>query len=175
MHWLAYAPAALFALLGLGCLLLVLLGLPGLWLMLALAVAVELIPGSVHFGWEVIAGCAGLGVAGEVIEAVAGAAGTRFGGGGRRGMIGAFAGGIAGALVGTALVPIPIVGTLVGALAGSFAGAWYGEATAPEARGRAHNLRAAFGAALGKLGGTLGKLALAVVAWVLLVRAAFQF
>ena len=180
MHWMAYALAVLFALAGLGCLALVLIGLPGAWILIGLAVLLELAngrllraPASVSFGWGAIAGCAGLAFAGEIVETVAGAAGVRMGGGSRRGMVGAFAGGIAGAI---ALTPLlPIVGTLAGALVGSFAGAWIGEATGPEARGREHNLRAAFGAAVGKLGGTLGKTAFATVAWLWLVRAAFGF
>jgi uncharacterized protein YqgC (DUF456 family) len=181
MHWIAYALAGLFALLGLGCLALVLIGLPGLWLMVGLAAALELAdawllqdPGGVSFGWGAIAIAAGLGLAGEAVETVAGAAGSRLGGGTRRGMAGALVGGLVGAVAGTLLLPAPLVGTLAGALAGTFAGAWVGEATGPEARGRAHNLRAAFGATVGRLGGTLGKTALAAVAWVLLVRAAFR-
>jgi len=181
MHGIAYLLAGLFALLGLGCLALVLLGLPGVWLMIGLAIALELSdgwllrdPGAVSFGWGVIAGSVGLGLAGEALEVVAGAAGTKLGGGSRRGMIGALVGGIAGAILLTPLLPVPVLGTLAGALAGSFAGAWVGEASGPEARGRAHNARAAFGAAVGRLGGTLGKAALATVVWVLLVRAAFR-
>jgi len=181
MHWIAVALALLFAVAGLGCLLLVLVGLPGAWVLVGLALLLELAdgwllgaPDRVTFGWGTIAGCAALALAGELVEAVAGAAGARLGGGSRRAMVGAFAGGIAGAIALTPLVPIPVLGTLLGALAGSFAGAWIGEATGEEARGRAHNLRAAAGAAAGKLGGTLGKVAFAAVAWLWLVRAAFR-
>jgi len=181
MHWMAYVLAVLFAAAGLGCLVLVLIGLPGAWLLVGLALLLELAdgwllraPNTVTFGWGTIAGCAGLALAGELVEAVAGAAGTRLGGGSRRGMVGAFVGGIAGAIALTPLVPVPVLGTLVGALAGSFAGAWIGEATGPEARGREHNARAAFGAAAGRLGGTLGKVAFAAAAWLWLVREAFR-
>ena len=180
MDWLAYVLATVFALLGLGCLLLLAVGLPGTWVLLAIAFVIELVdvyllPGSavVTFGWGLLAVCAGLSVVGEIIEALAGAAGTKLGGGTRRGMVGAIVGGIAGAILFTPLLPIPLLGTLVGAMVGAFAGAFVGEATGPEARGRDHNLRAAFGAAVGKLGGTVAKLAIGVVMWVLLVRAAF--
>lgn len=179
MEWSAYAYAVVFALLGLGCLFLLVLGLPGTWLMLAIAFLFELgdgvaLPGParVTFGWGLLAINAGLALVGEAIEAVAGVAGTRFGGGTRRGMIGAFFGGLAGAIFLTGLVPIPVLGTLLGAMLGAFLGAWVGEATGPAARGRDHNLRAAFGAAAGKLGGTIAKLAIGVVMWVLLLRAA---
>jgi hypothetical protein len=179
MEWLAYVLAALFALLGLACLLLVAIGLPGTWGLLALAFVLELadsalLPGEhvVTFGWDLLAICAGLALVGEGIEAVAGVAGTRYGGGTRRGMVGAFVGGIAGAIFLTPIVPVPVLGTLLGGMLGAFLGAFVGEATGPEARGRDHNLRAAFGAAVGKLGGTVAKLAIGVVMWVLLVLAA---
>jgi uncharacterized protein YqgC (DUF456 family) len=175
------AIAVLFALLGLGCLLLVVFGLPGTWVLLAIAVGFELADGlwlrggaTTTFGWRLLGGCAALGLVGEGIEAVAGAAGTKLGGGTRRGMVGAFVGGIAGAILLTPLFPVPVVGTLLGAMLGAFLGAFVGEATGPEARTREHNLRAALGAAAGKLGGTLAKLAIGVVMWLLLVRAAFQ-
>jgi uncharacterized protein YqgC (DUF456 family) len=180
MDWLGYGLAAFFAVLGLGCLLLVVIGLPGTWLLLGIAFGLELAdapltPGSgdvVTFGWGLLALCAGLALLGEGIEALAGAAGTKFGGGTRRGMVGAFLGGIAGAILLTPLLPIPVLGTLAGAMLGAFAGAFLGEASGPEARSRDRNLRAAFGAAVGKLGGTIAKLAIGAVIWVLLVRAA---
>ena len=181
MEWLPYVLATLFALAGLACLFLVVLGLPGTWILLALATGVELVdhwllPGdaAVTFGWRLVALCAGLAGVGEGIEALAGAAGTRLGGGTTRGMLGAFVGGIAGALFLTPLVPIPVLGTLVGAMAGAFLGAFVGEATHPDMRSHRHRLRAALGAAVGKLGGTLAKLAIGAVMWVLLVRAAFE-
>lgn len=178
MEWLAYALVIGFALLGLGCLLLVVLGLPGTWLLLAIAFAIELadawlLPGEgvVTFGWELLALGAGLALVGELLETIAGAAGARFGGGTRRGMVGAFVGGLLGAVL---LAPaVPILGMLIGAMLGAFAGAFVGEATGPEARSRAHNLRAALGAAVGKLGGTIAKLAIGVAIWVLLVGAAW--
>lgn len=180
MDWIAWGLLVLFAGLGLFCLLLVVVGLPGTWALLAIAFGFELVdalllPGSgpvVTFGWGLLATCGGLAVVGEVIEAIAGAAGTKFGGGTRRGMVGAFVGGIAGAIFLTPVFPIPVVGTLFGAMLGAFLGAFLAEATGPEARGREHNLRAAFGAAVGKLGGTIAKLAIGVVMWLLLVRAA---
>jgi uncharacterized protein YqgC (DUF456 family) len=178
MGWLAYLLAAVFALLGLASLVLVVLGLPGNWLLVALAVGLELLDlhlGAARIGWPLLVGCTVLAAAGEGIEAVAGAAGARLGGGTRRAMWGAFFGGFVGAIVATPLVPIPVLGTLLGAMAGAFLGAFIGEATAPELRGRRDQLRAAAGAALGKLGGTLSKLAIGLVMWVLLVRAAFGF
>ena len=180
MDWLGGGLAVVFTLLSLVFLIAVPLGLPGTWLMLGLAVLVEFYDGSllqeadpITFGWGLLGLCAAIAVGGEVLEAGAGAAGTRLGGGSRRGMVGAMGGGIVGAIVFTALLPIPVVGTLVGALVGTFVGAFVGEASSEHQRHRDENLRAAFAAALGRLAGTLGKTALATVVWVLLVWGAF--
>ena len=88
-------------------------------------------------------------------------------------VLGAIVGGLVGAIVCTPLLPIPVEGTLIGALLGTFIGAWIGEAGAIRADDPAATFKAASGAALGRLAGTLGKLLVAVVVWVLLVVAAF--
>lgn len=180
MDALGIALAVLFALFGLACLLLALAGLPGTWVLLAVAVLVELLdafvvrtPGAVSFGWGLLALCTALALAGEGLEAVAGAAGARLGGGTRRGMLGALIGGIVGAIAFTPLLPVPVLGTLVGALVGTFVGAWVGEATARERRPHRDTARAALAAVVGSLAGRLGKVAFGVAVWVLLVRAAF--
>jgi uncharacterized protein YqgC (DUF456 family) len=180
VEWSSYLVAALFALAALACLGLVPIGLPGLWAMLALAFGVQLfdaIPftghAPIHFGWTLLGVCVAIAAAAEVVEAVAGAAGAKAGGATRRGMVGAFVGGIAGAIFFTPLIPIPIVGTLAGGLVGSFAGAWLGEASAEHERHPDEKMRAALGAAAGKLAGTFGKLAAGVVIWLLLVYGAF--
>ena len=179
MDWLQIALATLFALYGLACLFLVVLGLPGVWVLLGTAFAVELLDAVVlrepamSFGWKLLAVGGVIGLVGEGIEAAAGAAGAKLGGGTRRGMVGALVGGIAGAIVLTPLFPAPLLGTLLGALVGTFAGAWAGEATARKRRTRAETARAAFAAVLGSLAGRLGKLVTNVVVWMLLVRAAF--
>lgn len=180
MDWGALVFALAFALFGLVCLASVLPGLPGTWVLLAVAASAELLDGwvtgssaAVTFGWGRLALATGLALAGEAVEAAAGAAGTRLYGGTRRGMVGAFVGGIAGAILLTGLLPVPVLGTLVGALLGTFLGALAGELTTPERRGRDATLRAAVGAVLGRLGGTLGKLAAGAAAWIVLVAAAW--
>ena len=45
MEWIVLLVATLFAVLGLGCLLLVVVGLPGTWIMIGLAVALEIFDG----------------------------------------------------------------------------------------------------------------------------------
>jgi uncharacterized protein YqgC (DUF456 family) len=182
MDWLFTALGILFALFGLACLLLVAVGLPGTWLLLGVAVLVELVDGPVlgrggpgavsSFGWGVVLAGSALAALGEGLEFVSGAAGAKLGGSTRRGIWGALLGGLAGAIVFTPIIPVPLVGTLLGALVGTFLGAWIGEATGPVARGHRDTLRAALAAVFGRLAGLLAKLAVGATAWVLLVRAA---
>jgi uncharacterized protein YqgC (DUF456 family) len=178
MQVLALFLALLFSALGLGCLVLVLIGLPGTWLMIALAVGIELVDtawlpagGDLSFGWWPIGVSVVLAIAGEIVETWTAAAGLAAGGGSRRGMWGAIIGGLAGGLLLTGLVPIPLVGTVVGAAAGAFLGALVAELTGIERASAGSSLRAATGAAIGRVLGTFGKTILAVVIWVLLTVA----
>lgn len=167
MSWGDVVALLILAPLGLGCVLLTLIGIPGGWILLGLAVATELFrPG---FGWGAVVAIAALAAAGELVETAAGAAGSRAGGGTRRGMVGAILGGLAGGIVFTPLLPIPVVGTLVGAALGTFVGAAAGELTAERPPGAGRTLRAAAGATLGRIAGTMGKTLLACAAWVVLV------
>jgi uncharacterized protein YqgC (DUF456 family) len=177
---LAILVALLFSLLGLGCLVLVVIGLPGTWILIGLAVGMELLDHHYlkdadpeTFGWWMIGACAGLAFIGEVIEALAGAAGTRAGGGSRRGMVGAMIGGLVGAIVFTPLIPIPVIGTLIGALLGTFAGAMIAEHTGEDRRDAQSALRAAGGATVGRLLGTISKAMIAATVWVVLCVDAF--
>src|SRR2546425_2119866 len=101
-------------------LLLVLLGLPGLWVMVL---------GVIGYGWFtafrtvgvwMIAAVVGLALLGEVIEWWLGFRLAKSYGGSRRAGWGALVGGLIGAGVG---VPIPVVGSIVGAFVGAFGGA----------------------------------------------------
>lgn len=167
---MSYAAAIVFVLVGLLCVGLVAVGLPGLWILLAVAVGLELtdhlwldptLP--VLFGWLPIVLAVGLGVIGEILEFVTGALGTKVGGGGRRGMVGALVGGLLGALVGSGF--LPIIGTLLGALVGTFIGALVGEMTGAEAKQSREALPAALAATAGRIVGTVAKLGVAVAAW----------
>jgi uncharacterized protein len=169
--WLTLVVGLLFALVGLGAVATTLIGLPGAWLLIALAALVEIfLP---MFGWGAIGVAALLALVGEVVETLAGAAGTRAGGGSSRGMVGAILGGLVGGIAFTGLVPIPIVGTLVGAAVGTFAGAALGEITGERRQDVGGTVRAATGATIGRLAGTMGKTILACAAWVLLTLRAF--
>jgi hypothetical protein len=174
MEWLGIGLALAFSLLGLVCILVTAIGLPGTWLMIALAVGLELLEGALGVAhdstkvWWTIGICAAFALVGEVVETAAGAAGTRAGGGTRRGMVGAILGGIVGGLFLTPIVPIPLVGTLIGAMIGTFAGALVAELSAEQALGHGASMRAATGATIGRLVGTMGKTLVAAFAWVVL-------
>ena len=133
-----------------------LLGLPGLWLILLGHVVYAWATGWDHYtGWPAVIALFILAVAAEVIEFIAGAAGSKSAGGTKRGMAGAIIGGLAGGIVGSVLIPIPIVGTIFGAVAGSFAGATAIEKLVhPDSR---RALRIGYGAAKGRLLGIIIK------------------
>lgn len=173
-----YSNASIFALLAAICGFAVLLGLPGIWMMIALAVVNEftniwlLGAGGDWFAWTAIGIAVVIALGAEAVEFLAGAAGARAGGASKWGMLGALVGGVVGALLGTLFIPIPIIGTLGGAALASACGAIIGEM-----RGSDKSLRAsiapAAGAAGGRILGTLAKLPFAVGAWLILVVGAF--
>ena len=181
-----YAVAAVYAFLSALCVLSILVGLPGTWMMLALAIIVELVdprwlpgPDATTFGWPLLAVCIALAVVGEGLEFASGMLGTKAGGGTRRGMWGSIAGGLVGATAGTFI--IPVVGTLGGALVGTFVGALAGEMSAAReldgsqaAGDRAKDaLRPAVAATVSRALGTVAKMGIGATVWVVLAVAAF--
>ncbi|MCP4759587.1 MAG: DUF456 domain-containing protein [Planctomycetes bacterium] len=175
MIWLHWTMVGIFALLGAGCLLLIVMQLPGTWLILTLGLGVQLIDVAWIHGDDATAGWWGLGVGlvlaivGEILEAVSGAAGAKVGGGTRRSMWGGFVGGVIGAILGTPLIPIPILGTFIGAIVGAFAGAMVGEVTGSNARSVAGAIAPATGAAAGRAVGTVVKMATGVAVWLIVI------
>jgi uncharacterized protein len=146
-------------------LVLIPLGLPGLWVIAGAALVFNPLAGSERIGTATIIGVFLLAVAAEVIEfMLAGRFARRYGGSRRAGW-GAIIGGIVGAIVG---VPVPIVGPMLGAFAGSFAGALVAEYTRGTSSGAA--TRVATGALLGRVAAVAVKSAVGCVmaAWVLL-------
>ena len=134
----------------------ILFNLPGTWLMVLLAAALEWWTGpETLFGGAILYAAAGLALLGEILEFALGASSARRAGGSKRGAALAILGGIAGAVLGTAL-PVPVLGTLIGACAGAFLGSLLGDVWA--GRGLARSLSAGRGAASGRLWGTLAKL-----------------
>lgn len=166
-----------FALFGVVCVAAVVLGLPGAWIMVAVAVLIDLLlapsigDGQPFFGWWSIGAAGGVALVGELIEAFAAAEGARRGGASVRGAVGATIGGIVGAIVGTLVIPILVVGTLTGAALGAVAGAVIGELTREGVKLR-ETAKPAMGAAIGKVLGTIAKIPCAVVVWLVLAIAA---
>jgi uncharacterized protein YqgC (DUF456 family) len=167
---------AAFGCAGLLCLLLTLMGLPGLWGLLLLAGGLQLSDlwlrddgGHTFHPWTlVIAVLAALGA--EALEFAAGAAGAKRGGASRRGMIGAAIGGVVGAIAGSPFGLI--VGAIVGSVLGSALGAIVAELTLP-GRSLESTFKPATGAAVGRLQGLLGKLVITAVLWIGLTIAVF--
>jgi len=182
-----YAVAAVYAFLSALCVMSIFVGLPGTWMMLALAIVVELLdprwlpgPDATTFGWALLAGCIALALVGEGLELASGMLGTKAGGGTRRGMWGSIAGGLVGATAGTFIVPV--IGTLGGALLGTFLGALWGEMSAARALDdsqatgdRAKDaLRPAVAATVSRALGTVAKMGIGATVWVVLAVAAFM-
>lgn len=163
---------ALLALVLVGCVALVPLGLPGTWLMLAAALGYNALPGPAHIGWAALGGAAAVALVGEVLEFTVSKRYTeRYGGSPRAGW-GAIAGGLVGAVVG---VPVPIIGSVIGAFVGAFAGAYLAERSRLTAEGRvahAPATRVATGALVGRAVAAALKTACAVVIAVWLLLAA---
>ena len=153
----------LFAVVLVGALILVPLGLPGLWVMIGAGVIyASLFPAQLSI-WTVVAVTV-LAIIAEVIEFTLTGRYARKYGGSRRAGWGAMLGGMIGAIVG---VPVPIVGPVIGAFAGAFAGALLFEATAGS--GVAASTRVATGALLGRVTAAAAKVAIGcvMVAWLL--------
>jgi uncharacterized protein YqgC (DUF456 family) len=170
--------AAIFGLTGLISVVTVIFGLPGAWIMLAVAAGLELLSrgsldaGPLFGGWALLAGVVLAGI-GELIELGAGVLGAKGAGGTKRGSVGAFLGGLAGAVLGTFFIPVPAFGTLLGALLGTFGGAWLGETTGPNAREGRDAVKPALGATLARLAATVAKVGVALLVWVELMVAIF--
>jgi hypothetical protein len=180
MEWMLYVAAALFCLAGAACVAMVVIQLPGTWVLLALAGLLEWVdrlwlPAGDRqtFGWWTLGGCLALAVAGEIIEFIAGMLGAKRGGSSRRGMIGALVGGIAGIFVFAPLFFfVPFLGAFLGAVLGTFVGALIGELSA-ERRTLGTSMKPAIAATIGRVIGTTSKIGIAMAMWGALSVAAF--
>lgn len=178
MDWIAYIVALFFCAVGAACVFSIVFSLPGAWIMLGIALLIELAdplyltePNQQTFAWWLLVVCAALAGLGELLEFAAGAAGAKGGGAGKRGIVGALIGGIAGALV--LSIPVPIIGTLIGAAIGSFVGAVIGEMGGVAPKTFRGSMKPALGATIGRVAGTVGKIAVAIAIWITLSVAAF--
>ena len=144
-------------------LILIALGLPGLWVMIASAVVYNILIGETAIGWFTLV-CVGLlAFVAEIIEWTLSGKFARKYGGSRRAAWGAVIGGTLGAILG---FPLPIVGPLIGAFAGSFIGALVGEVSSGASR--KDSARVAWGALVGRVAATAMKMAIgcAIASWI---------
>lgn len=162
LGWTAFALAVIAGL------LLDLLGLFGNWIIFAAVALAWVITGFERFSGLALGILFALAVLGELIEAGASAIGAAGFGGSRGGAIAAIVGCLLGGVGGTPL--FPVLGTLLGAIIGAFLGAVLYEYIKME-RAPKQALYAGVGAAIGKVGGILGKLIVGLimlaVAWLL--------
>ncbi len=151
--WLYYL--CLIALL-LGGLSITLIGLPGLWVMLATAALYAYLTGWIHLAAPGLITLLVLAIAAEIAEFIAGGAGAAEAGGGKRAFAGAIVGGFLGGIFLTFLVPIFVIGTIFGACLGSAVGAIAAEMTRKQEF--PHAWRIGWGAFKGRFYGILWKL-----------------
>ena len=160
---------------GLGAILLTLIGLPGLWADLLLALSAQwALMAEPPFSWWTI-GCAlAICILAEVAEFLSGTLGAAKAGASKRALAGATVGGLVGAIAGTILLAfLPIIGTLIGGAVGAALGAILLELSKPaELRTSTSVLAVGSGAAIGRLLSTVIKSGFAVVLVILLTTAA---
>lgn len=148
-------------------LVLVPIGLPGTWLMLAAALVFVLATGGEVMSWTAFFWLLGLAIVGEILEAAAGMGGAGAAKGSIWSAVAACVGGLAGALAGSAVAPV--VGSIAGGFLGTFLGAYLAEYTI--AKQRNHAGRVAKGAVIGKAIGIAAKLGMGVAMLVVITIA----
>ena len=156
MNWVYYLLLLALLVVGLG---IVVMNLPGLWLMAAAAGLYSLVtPEHYLYPWGIVTILV-LCLIGEVLEFFGKAGGAKQAGGSARAMLLATIGGVVG---GIALsIPIPVLGTIAGVCIGAFVGAMIGQFTVAGDVG--HSTIVGWGAAKGTLVGILLKLFVGVV------------
>ncbi len=150
------SPLLLAAILLIG-LVLVPLGLPGLWVMVLAIIGYGWLTDFRTIGAVTIGTLTGLALLGEGVERWVGYRYAKKYGGSRRAGWGALLGGLAGAVLG---VPVPIVGSVIGSFLGSFGGAALFELAGRG--GYRTALAAGWGALLGRTWATAFKVALGI-------------
>jgi len=161
--------------------LLNLVGLPGNWMMVGLALIWMFFgPEGYRFSWIVVVVLTILALIGEAIEFGASILGTNKLGGSARGatlsVVGSVVGGIMGAIFGIPF-PVPLVGSLVGSVLLAAVGAWVGAMIGEKWVGKPLKESVQIGRAafVGRLLGTAGKLMVGSIIAVLTIVAPFFF
>jgi hypothetical protein len=152
------SPVLVLVLSGVVGLLLIPLGLPGLWVILLGILGYGWLTGFQTMSVWFLGLMIGLAILGEVFESWIGFRyAKRYGGSSRAGW-GALVGGLVGAIVG---VPVPIIGSVVGGFVGAFVGAVLFEYT--KARHSETSMKAGWGAVLGRAAAAAVKMGVGVV------------
>ncbi len=147
----------LFWIIMVGSVLVIPVGVPGTFIIVANALVFAWLTGFAELTWGTVGLLLLVALVVEAFEFFIGAAAAGKYGGSRRAMAGAVLGGFVGAIWATPI--LPLVGTLVGAFAGAFAGAAVFEYSSSKDLDK--SLRVGFGAFLGAIGGKLTKVAAA--------------
>lgn len=130
------------------------LGLPGLWVIVAVTVGLVL---AGHLAWGVASVIVVVALAAEAAELLVVSRFGRVYGGSRRAFWGAVLGGMAGLFVG---LPVPLVGPVITAFMGTFLGA--GIVTLLETRSIGRSARVGWGVVLARTAAVALKVAVAV-------------
>ncbi len=146
-------------------LVLVPLGLPGLWLMVLAVIGYGAVTDYRSVGLKTMVLVVALAAIGELVEWWMGFKFAKRYGGSRRAGWGALLGGLAGAMAG---IPIPVLGSVIGSFVGSFVGAAILEYTAAPTNA----IRTGWGALLGRMWATATKMSLGLVMAVVALFAA---
>lgn len=157
----------------------VLLSLPGLWLLTLITLLVNAVgfwmgywPGKDPIvSWWIFAFILGCTLVSDVVDWTAGVMGAKRMGGTRRAMIAAFVGGVVGAIAGTMV--LPIVGTVLGGALGAGVAATVVHRTGQEETWK-QSAKVGAGASAGWFAAILVKLVLALMCALLLIIAAWS-
>ncbi len=148
----------------------VLLQLPGTWMMLlCTGLWAWWYWDEQAIGIWTLASLLVLAIIGEVVETFAGVVTSRQAKSSKRSMLLGLVGGIGGAILGTTMIPVPLFGTLIGACIGAGLGAMLGDHWA--GRNWKEVKTAGKAAAKGRLWGTVGKVIIAVIMFIIATTA----
>jgi hypothetical protein len=165
MELAGIAAAVVLILCSLAGIVLVPLGLPGTFVILAGALFHNLIHGSMALSVKVLAILLGLAIIGEILEYALGVSMATKRGASRQAAFGGIIGGIVGAFAG---VPVFLIGPVIGLFIGVFAGAFLVELYVKQ--NAAEAFRSAMGAFYGRLGAvavkTLIGVTMVIILWI---------
>jgi len=167
-----YALLVIFVLINAAAMGLVVIGLPGNWVMVALTWGLALWQWDRHiFSLPVLIAIIVLAVIGEILESLTGAAMVRKTGGSKKAAVGAILGAMVFGIVGTVMIPIPVIGSILGACIGAFLGAMAMEYTGGQAVDK--SIRTGVGAGIGHFIGINMKLIAGAIIWTTITISAF--